>query len=295
MRILLLGASGMLGHRLWLELDGDHEVTAVMRRSPEDAPWGAVFATARVIAGVDLLDDAALDDLFRQVRPEAVVNAAGLIKQRPEGQDPLAAIAVNAALPHRLAARCRAAGARLIHVSTDCVFSGRRGYAAEADLPDPPDTYGRSKLLGEVDGPEALTLRTSIIGRELEGGLGLLEWLLAQRGGRVQGYSRARFSGVTTTELAGTIGRLLAEHPGLTGLRHVAGPPIDKHALLLLAREAFALPVEIEETDGPAIDRTLDDSRFRRETGIPTPQWPAMLDRIAHDPVPYDSFRGIRR
>lgn len=292
MRMLIPGASGMLGHRLWLALRDDHDAVAVMRQDPAAHPWGALFDPARTVSGVDLLDDAALDDLFLQVRPEAVINAAGLIKQRPDGQDPLAAIAVNAALPHRLAARCRASGARLIHVSTDCVFSGRRGMYAESDIPDPPDIYGRGKLLGEVSGPGMLTLRTSIIGRELSGGLGLLEWFLAQRGGRVQGFRKARFSGVTTIELAETIRTLLETRPDLDGLWHVAGDPVDKLSLLEMTCEAFAAPVGIEAADGPAIDRSLDDARFRAETGIPKPNWPAMLARAAADPVPYDVIRG---
>ncbi|MFM9107035.1 MAG: dTDP-4-dehydrorhamnose reductase family protein [Chloroflexota bacterium] len=292
MRVMILGAGGMLGHRLWLSLKDGHDAIAVLRQDPFSRPWGALFDPDRTVSGADLRDDAALDDLFRRVRPEAVVNAAGLIKQRPDGQDPLAAIAVNAALPHRLAARCRASGARLIHVSTDCVFSGRRGGSTEDDLPDPPDVYGRSKALGEVAGPGMLTLRTSIVGRELEGGHGLLEWLLSRRGGRVQGYRRSRFSGLTTLELAATIRALLESRPDLDGLWHVAGDPVDKLALLEMIREAFAAPVEIDPADGPAIDRSLDDARFRAETGIPKPGWPAMLARAAADPVPYDAIRG---
>lgn len=292
MRILILGASGMLGHRLWLALREGQEAVAVMRQNPANRPWSQLFDPARTISGVDLLDDAALDDLFLQVRPEAVVNAAGLIKQRPDGQDPLAAIAVNAALPHRLADRCRESGARLIHISTDCVFSGRRGMYTEQDLPDPPDIYGRGKLLGEVTGPGSLTLRTSIIGRELAGGLGLLEWFIGQRGGRVQGYRLARFSGVTTIELAETIRIVLESRPGLDGLWHLAGDPVDKFALLEMTRAAFTLPVEIDAVDGTAIDRSLDDARFRAVSGIPKPDWPAMLARAAADPVPYDAIRG---
>src|SRR6185369_12309168 len=179
---------------------------------------------ARVLQAVDLTDDASIGAALLPARPDAVVNAAGLVKQRPTGQDVVAAITVNALLPHRLAALCAAGGIRLVHLSTDCVFSGRHGKYREDDPADPVDTYGRSKLLGEVAGPGQLTIRKSVVGRELSGRSGLLEWLLASRGGRVRGFTRAVFSGLTTAELATTIARVLEEHPSLEGVWHVAGP-----------------------------------------------------------------------
>lgn len=293
MRLMVLGASGMLGHRLFLAAGDRHETVGVARH-PIPAPLETANAGAgTLLHGIDLSDGREIDRLFADVRPDAVINAVGLIKQRSNGQDPVAAITVNSLLPHQLAERCRTIGARLVHVSTDCVYSGSRGMYRETDLPDPPDLYGRSKLLGEVSGPGALTLRTSIVGRELSCSLGLLEWFLGQSGNVIDGYRLSRFSGVTTIELANTVMQLLVRPDlDLTGVWHVAGEPVDKCSLLELCRDRLGLDVEIRPVDGPPIDRTLDDSRFRQATGIPKPTWEAMLDAIAADPFPYDEIRS---
>ncbi|MFT4038032.1 MAG: sugar nucleotide-binding protein [Thermomicrobiales bacterium] len=176
MRVLIFGAGGILGHRVWLHARDRFDAYAVLHSQLAAMPGGELFDAARTFDHLDLTDDAALDEAFRWAWPDVVVNAAGLVKQRPGSQDPLAAIALNDPLPHRLAARCQAAGARLIQVSTDCVFPGQRGAYCEADVPDPPDVYGRSNLLGEVDCPGMPTLRASIIGREQAGRQGLLDW-----------------------------------------------------------------------------------------------------------------------
>src|SRR5207253_2340396 len=153
--------------------------------------------------------------------------------------DPVVCLSINSLFPHRLARLCHAAKARLIHVSTDCVFSGRKGNYTEADQPDAEDLYGRSKLLGEVQGPGCLTLRTSIIGRELDTRQGLVEWFLSNQGRKVKGYRRAIFSGLTTDALSELIGRIILNHPDLEGLWHVASAPINKFELISLVRDVF--------------------------------------------------------
>ena len=282
----------MLGHRLWLAGRDRFDTRITLRGRLAGQPWSGLFDPERTIEGVDLLDDAALAAAFLRVRPEVVVNAAGLVKQRPAGEDPLANTRLNALLPHRVAALSAAAGARLIHLSTDCVFSGQHGGYAETDLPDPPDVYGRAKLLGEVAGPDRLTLRTSIVGRELAGRQGLVEWLVANRGGRVGGYTRAVFSGLTTIELAETVAGLVERQPNLSGVWHVAAPPIAKHDLLVDLNAALGLGIDIVPDGSVAIDRSLDDARFRAATGVPRPTWEAMVAGLAADPVRYDLLRG---
>ena len=182
--------------------------------------------------GVDLTRDE-IRRLLDDVAPTVVVNAAGLVKQRPEGSDPVAAMAVNALLPHRLSARCRASGARLLHVSTDCVFSGARGRYTEADSPDPVDLYGRSKWLGEVATAGCLTLRLSLVGWELGTRRGLVEWFRQQvvAGAREDRGTRApfrrpdhRYGGAA----AGLAGRAAAV---ARRLFHVAAAPISKRTL----------------------------------------------------------------
>ena len=231
------------------------------------------------LAAFDARDD--VGELLDRTRPDAVLNAIGLVKQLPEGQSPESAIRLNALLPHQIAEACARRRIRLVHVSTDCVFSGALPEPArysEDDLPDARDIYGRSKLLGEVVDPPGLTLRTSIIGRELERASGLLEWFAARSGEQVHGFRRARFSGLTTIELSRLVGRVLREHPELTGLWHVAAEPIDKHALLLKLRDVLRVDCEIVARDKPVLNRALDGSRFERATGYRPPTWNEMLE-----------------
>jgi dTDP-4-dehydrorhamnose reductase len=224
------------------------------------------------------------------VRPAAVINCVGLIKQLPSAKSPLPAIGINAHFPHRLARLCQATGARLIHISTDCVFSGRRGRYTEDDPSDAEDLYGRTKFLGEVGGPACLTLRTSIIGRELRGQVALLEWFLQQRGRTVKGYARAIYTGVTTRTLAGVMADLLERHPDLSGLWQVASEPISKYELLQLVNRAFGLGATIERDESFVCDRSLDGSRFRQATGWQPPSWPQMVQELADDPTPYGTL-----
>jgi dTDP-4-dehydrorhamnose reductase len=281
-RVLVLGGTGMLGHAAVEVFGESFEVFATAR----DATAGAQHG----LPGRWLAFDALRDDpraLLRRVRPDAVLNAIGLVKQLPAGQSPEPAIRLNALLPHQLAAACADAGARLVHISTDCVFSGELPAPAryrEDDPPDARDVYGRSKLLGEVHDPPALTLRTSIIGRQLTRASGLLEWFAGHAGGQVDGYARAHFSGLTTRELARVVRRVLLEHPRLSGVWHVAGEPIDKYTLLLGLRDVLGVDCEIVARDEPVINRALDATRFHSVTGYRPPTWAEMLQEFATTP-----------
>jgi len=276
-RVLILGASGMLGHtalRLFaaspgFEAHGTVRSTAALGLLPEGV-------RARVHAGVDADNPDRLTQVLATVRPDVVLNCVGVVKQLAEADDPLVAIPVNAQLPHRLARLCAMVGARLVHVSTDCVFSGARGQYSEADRPDADDLYGRSKLLGEVDYPHAVTLRTSIIGPELSGGHGLLGWFLSQSG-RVQGYRKAVFSGLPTVEFARVIRDHVLPRPELRGVWHVAAAPISKYELLRLVADAYGKDILVEADDRLVIDRSLDARRFRESTAYLAPAWPQLV------------------
>ena len=275
MRVLILGGDGMLGHRLHRELAGRHEVGVTVRR-----PGLAASPPVEAFPDVDVRDFGRVEEAVATFRPRAIVNAVGVVKQRPEAEDPLPALEINSVFPHRLAALCLEKGIRLVHFSTDCVFSGARGSYRESDPPDPGDLYGRTKLLGELGAPH-LTLRTSMIGLERGRRQGLVEWFLASRG-TVRGYRRAIFSGLTTAELARLVDRLLVEHPGLAGLWHVASDPIDKHSLL--SRLALALgrsDVRIEPRDEPVIDRSLCADALAGATGYRPPAWDKMIEELA--------------
>jgi dTDP-4-dehydrorhamnose reductase len=275
MRVLLLGASGMLGHQVWQIFRRRFDCFATLRERP-DLP---LFHDPRVIDGVDAADFGRVAAVIDDLRPEAIVNCIGAVKQREEGRDPIAAITVNSLFPHVVARAAVEAGARLIHISTDCVFSGNRGHYAESDIPDPVDLYGRSKLVGEVGAPH-LTLRTSLIGRELRAAQGLVEWFLSNRGGSVRGFTRAVFSGVTTIEMARILGEVVERHQDLAGLYHVAAEPITKYDLLMLLNEVFGAGVMIAADDSLSVDRSLDATSFRAATGLVPPPWPEMIAEL---------------
>ncbi len=234
-----------------------------------------------VIAGVDVENIDNLTRLFAVVHPAVVINCVGLVKQLAEADDPLSAIPINALLPHRLAHLCAVAGARLVHMGTDCVFSGTKGMYTEADVSDAKDLYGRSKYLGEVDYPHAITLRTSIIGHELDGARSLVGWFLAQEGS-VKGFKRAIFSGLPTVEIARLIRDHVIPHPELHGLHHVSADPINKFDLLTLVANQYGKSIDILPDETIVIDRSLDSTRFRAATGFQPAPW-AELVRLMHE------------
>jgi dTDP-4-dehydrorhamnose reductase len=292
MRVLILGGGGMLGHKLCQLFGPRFETWATVRSGAGDLARRGILSAQRLLDGIDAADFDRLVRAIADVRPDAVINCVGIIKQLREAKDPIVSLAINSLLPHRLANLCRASGARLVHISTDCVFSGRKGRYTEADVSDAEDLYGRSKFLGEVVLPGCLTLRTSIIGREIKTASGLVEWFLGNRGGRVRGFRRAIYTGFTTSALARVMADVLENHPGLTGLYQVSSDPINKYDLLRLVNETYGLGVQIEADDDFVCDRSLDCTRFRQATGFCRPTWPEMIQDMRHDPTPYDDWRS---
>jgi dTDP-4-dehydrorhamnose reductase len=282
MRVLVLGVTGMLGNAMfrYLSLNGGYEVYGSARNASRLRSCVNEDMASRIVTGVDVENQDALAGLFAKIKPQAVVNCIGLIKQLAAADDPLSAIPINSMLPHRLSALCKIAGARLVHISTDCVFSGAKGNYLESDPSDAKDLYGRSKYLGEVADAHAITLRTSIIGPELnDGAHALLGWFLSQQGA-VNGFTRAIFSGLPTVELARVVGEFVLPRPHLSGLYHVAAAPISKFDLLTLIAEVYGKKIQINRLDDPAIDRSLDASRFNDATGYHAPEWRELVTRM---------------
>jgi dTDP-4-dehydrorhamnose reductase len=291
MRVLILGGSGMVGHKLWQSSARRFDTFVTFRRPRESYFQSGLFDRARALTGVTVEDFDSVVNVVDSVRPQVVVNCIGIVKQSAAVNDPLASIPVNSLFPHRLARLCSSNGIRLIHMGTDCVFSGAKGNYVEEDVSDAEDLYGRTKFLGEVSGEGCLTLRTSAIGRELEASRSLLEWFLSQDGKAVQGYKRAIFNGFTTMALSEIIVRIIAEHSDLHGVCHVASKPISKFDLLELIREAYGLRIGIEPDESVVCDRSLDGRRFQRATGLVAPTWPDMVEEMYKDATPYPELR----
>lgn len=280
MRLMVLGADGMLGHELVRSLRARHEVHGTLRLAEACYSDIRKFLPDAVYYGMDARDYPGIDDLLRHVRPAAVINAVGIVKQRDDSSDAIVSVEVNSLLPHRLAATCAGIGAFFVQMGTDCAFSGSSGMYSEADVADASDLYGRSKLLGEVDQPGAITLRTSIIGLELSRKTSLVEWFLAQRG-PVRGFRKAIYSGFTTMEMARIIEHVLLTKPAKSGLYHVSSEPIDKLTLLRMLSDRLRLNIDIVPDDDFVCDRSLNSAPFRSEFAYTPPDWGTMLDELA--------------
>ncbi|NOT13882.1 MAG: SDR family oxidoreductase [Methylococcaceae bacterium] len=277
MKVLVLGASGMLGNAMMriLSENPDWQVFGTVRSTDINRFFPAQIAE-RLVSGIDVENHDSLIKIFARLRPDVVINCIGLIKQLADAENPLQAIPINSLLPHRLAGFCNLVGARLLHISTDCVFSGAKGGYKENDPSDAKDLYGKSKFLGEVDYPHAITLRTSIIGHELQSTHGLIDWFLSQQN-HCKGFRRAIFSGLPTVALAQIARDIIIPRPELYGLYHVAATPISKYDLLKLVAEVYGKSIEIVPDDTLVIDRSLNASHFHLETGYNAPDWPVLI------------------
>lgn len=280
-RILVLGASGMLGNAVLncFAACGEFDVTGTVR-NPAVLSFFDDSVRPSIWTNVDVIEENALVSLLASTAPDIVVNCIGLIKQLSSAIDPLAALPINSLFPHRLARLCSLGKARLVHISTDCVFTGSTGRYLESDVGDATDLYGRSKLLGEVTKySNAITLRTSIIGREISSAHSLLDWFLAQNGS-IKGFRKAIFSGLPTWELATIIKDFVVPQPDLNGLYHVSSDAISKFDLLTLIANQYGKDIEIVPDDDLVIDRSLDSSRFTADSGYKSPVWPELIRRM---------------
>jgi dTDP-4-dehydrorhamnose reductase len=292
-KIMVLGGAGMLGHKMFQVLrERFAGVFCTVREDIRKPPFDHVelLQGDDVVPGVDVTDFSALEAILSAFRPEYVVNCVGVIKQRAEAVSPIPSITINSLLPHKLAQMAACWGGRIIHFSTDCVFNGNRGSYIEEDHSDAEDLYGKTKFLGEVALPNALTLRTSIIGRELTEHRSLLDWFLAQNQKTIRGYRRVIYSGVTTNYLAELVASIIREHPGLNGLYQVASEPISKYDLLCLLREVYQLDVRIEPDDLEVSDRSMRCDRLRKAIDYQCPPWPVLARQLAGDNTPYETW-----
>ena len=294
MKVCVLGSGGLLGHMLIRVLSDSHDVYGTTREmSSNSSPLARFLSPNKWIGGVDAANLRSIKNIFELNQFDVVINCIGLIKQRSDQLDDRQMMSVNGEFPHLLAGIANQNGAKVIQISTDCVFSGLKGNYVETDTPDPVDIYGRSKLFGELTDDTNLTIRTSHIGRELSVKKSLVEWLLSQRNGQISGFSGAIYSGLTTKSLARIVGSLISGHPSLSGLFHVASKPISKYDLLCILNSKLRLNLRITPDDALICDRSLDGTRFLLTTGLEVPSWDQMLDEFVSDEMTYKQL-GFR-
>ncbi len=272
----------MLGHQLLKQLRPRHDVRVTLRQDLPAYERFGLFSKENAYGGLDLHSLDRLGEVLATFKPQAVINGVGIVKQRDMAKQSIPSLEFNALLPHRLAELCKAVDCRLIHVSTDCVFSGRKGNYTETDPSDAEDLYGRSKFLGEVSEGQCLTLRTSIIGPELSRKTGLFEWFLAQSG-TIRGFTKAIYSGLTTMELGRVMERMLVSFPQASGVYHVSSEPISKYDLLVLLRDKSGRKIDIVPDGSFVCERSLDSTRFRSEFTYTPPTWDAMAEELCAD------------
>lgn len=286
-KLLVLGANGMLGGSLlrYFTDNTGNEVLGTVR-SESSAKRLSAMGFNNVVTGVDATDSLSLEKALSDFQPDYVFNCIGLIKQLSQSELPIPAIEINSLLPHKLASLCKKLGACLIHFSTDCVFSGSTGNYDEASVPDATDIYGRSKLLGEVDYDNHITLRTSIIGHELDSSVSLVDWFLSQSGS-VKGFSKAVFSGLPTYYMAEFIDQYILSDPNFSGLHHLSADPINKYDLLLLVKEVYGLTIDIKESTGLVINRSLNSDLLRSKLAFTPPAWHQLIEKMHYEHVKY--------
>lgn len=278
----------MLGHMLVRTLSDSYHVTGTISHTfSKSNKLAEILPNERCIDRLDVRKFGEVERVIRNRQPDVVLNCVGLIKHKMDDDRVLDAVLVNSVFPHQLAKLCDELGTRLIHFSTDCVFAGTPGVKRLADTPNATDVYGITKRLGEVGYRASLTLRTSIVGRQISGAESLFEWVISQRDRPVKGFTKAIYSGLTTRALAEVVRQVIDSHPTLIGLYQVASLPITKFELISHVNDCLRLNITITPDSEFVCDRTLDGSEFSRVTGIQVPTWDEMLSEFCSDQAFY--------
>lgn len=291
MRVLILGAGGLLGHMLIRVCQAEHDVFGTSRSQFSSSnPLARFLPEQNWVGSIDVLTDGSIDRAIRKTEPSVVVNCIGVTKQRPSSADQQLSTTLNSKLPFEISSICEEGKIRLVHLSTDCVFSGSTGMYLDSTPPDPTDVYGSTKAAGELNNDHDLTIRTSFVGRELQSPTNLFEWIIGQRGESVRGFTNATYSGFTTEAISKIISQVITNHQSLHGLYNVASEPITKYELICQLNAAMNLGIDAIPDGSFYCDRSLDGTRFKDKTGIPIPTWPEMIEDFVQD---QGSYAGI--
>jgi dTDP-4-dehydrorhamnose reductase len=288
MRILILGVSGLIGHKLLQELSSNFEVFGTLHKSKVQYGNLSLFSGNNIIENIDVAEFEILKDVLYAVNPDVILNCVGITKRKIIVNNPLNALIINSVFPHQLANWAKINHKRVIHFSTDCVFDGRIGNYNELSLTTAEDTYGRTKALGEINYDHSLTIRSSFIGQELFDRTELLDWFLAQNGKQIKGFKNTFYSGVSTIFMARVITNIISNFPDLSGLYQLAPEKsISKYELLNIAQKAFNVNIEIIPDEEHVHRPTLDASKLKNEINLIIPSWKEMMQELASDRIFY--------
>ena len=291
MKILVLGGTGLIGNRLVRHLRENADVYASTRTDRGQIPvLEHILDPNKWIFRFNATDFQLLESEIGRLRPKVIVNCLGIVKQHISASDTETTILLNSALPNRLSSLAVKYEFKLIHLSTDCVFSGNTGNYIESATPDPVDLYGRSKTLGELNNSQDLTLRTSFVGREIKSFTNLFEWVRKNQNTKIVGYKKAIYSGLTTQVTSEIIERLIFDFSTLTGLWHLASEPISKFDLIQKLSDSLNLRLDIEVDEEFICDRSLNPGALTAMTGVVAPDWPTMLERYVLEQDWYENF-----
>lgn len=293
-KVLILGVTGMLGHTLYkmmFEKNKDFDVHGTTRNSYGLEKYFSEAECRSIQSGVDADNFDTLRNAITSVNPDIIINCIGIIKQLPIAHDPLTAITINAQLPHKIAHLAKKVGARLIHISTDCIFNGAKGNYTEEDSSNAEDLYGRTKFLGEVTYPHCITLRTSIIGHELKTEFSLIDWFMSQED-EINGFTKAIYSGFPTYEMVNIITNYVIPNHKLSGLYHVSSEAISKYDLLTIMKDVYKKDIKINPYADFILDRSLNSDKFQKHTGYKAPSWQTMLSNMYNHVMSDDCYQN---
>lgn len=284
MRVLILGVSGLIGHKLFQELSASFEVFGTLHKCKIQYGNLPLFSSENIIENIDVTNFEMLKGIIYAVNPKVILNCIGITKRKIDINSPLEVLTINSVFPHQLANWAKPNKKRIIHFSTDCVFDGKIGNYNETSLTTAEDIYGRTKALGEINYNHTLTLRSSFIGQELFDRTELLDWFLSQDGKQVSGYKNTLYSGVSSLFMARVVTDIISNFPNLSGLYQLApDKPISKYELLSIAKEAFDVNVKIIPEEKHVHHPTLDASKLKSEINLVVPSWKEMMKELASD------------
>lgn len=282
MKVLILGASGMLGSTAFNTLrENGYEVYGTVRSRAASERLRA--KRSLIIEGITAENIESISEVLANIKPDFVINCIGIVKQDSNAQSIEKILPVNSIFPHRLAALCKIGEIKMIHISTDCVFSGKKGNYREEEEKDATDLYGISKGLGEVNEMEgtALTLRTSVVGHELNSNRSLIDWFLSNKpGSNIEGYEKVFYNGLSTVEVCKVLKIVMESEKWKSGLINLSGEKINKANLLRMVNKVYSAGVNICSVNKPTLDRTLNSDRFREMYNYKPPSWEMQLNDL---------------